>query len=217
MVDDARQCHFATCERKRVTREWCQAHYRQWQKWGETFELGDLSRRSALIKASWERMTDEERAARIAPMISATKGRVRSETHRARLSESIRAAYAKGEVEIKERVCRGCEEPFQPNSNHHFWCDEDCQKARGRLRRHGLSNREYLDIAEAQGGNCALCGSKGRGYGGSRYALVIDHCHDTGKVRGLLCPDCNTALGRFGDDADRLRKAADYIERTCPH
>ena len=44
-------------------------------------------------------------------------------------------------------------------------------------------------------------------------ALCIDHDHTTGKVRGMLCHDCNTSLGKFRDNPDILRKAADYLER----
>jgi hypothetical protein len=42
--------------------------------------------------------------------------------------------------------------------------------------------------------------------------LAVDHCHDTGKVRRLLCHNCNRALGLFKDNSDILRKAADYVE-----
>lgn len=42
--------------------------------------------------------------------------------------------------------------------------------------------------------------------------LAVDHCHQSGKIRGLLCADCNRALGMFKDNAQALRRAADYIE-----
>ncbi len=213
-----RGCTHPGCERERTSRLHCTAHHRQWKKHGETFEIGDHKRRGALIKAAWDALSDEERAERLAPMQTSIQGKPRSAQHRQRLSESIRAAWSDG-YDLTERMCRGCGDPFIPNSGNHFYCTGECQDVRKVIARHGLTNRQYLDILEAQGGVCALCKQKGRGFGAtrSRYGLVIDHCHDTQKVRGLLCPDCNTALGRFGDDANRLRAAADYIDRTCPH
>lgn len=58
----------------------------------------------------------------------------------------------------------------------------------------------------AQDGRCLIC----RGEFGQ--TLPVDHCHRTGKVRGLLCHHCNRGIGLFGDDPERLRRAADYVE-----
>jgi hypothetical protein len=82
---------------------------------------------------------------------------------------------------------------------------------------HPLFNRKRRDarvarcaeMFEAQGGRCALCDISFQEV--RRY--VIDHCHNTGEVRALLCDGCNTALGKFKDSPELLRKAAHYIER----
>ena len=58
---------------------------------------------------------------------------------------------------------------------------------------------------------CEICGSVDDG-----KRLAMDHCHDTGIVRGYLCMSCNTALGHFKDDAALLRKAVAYLERDIP-
>ena len=63
-------------------------------------------------------------------------------------------------------------------------------------RRYGLTLDEYNALYEAQGGVCALCGQP------SRTNLAVDHCHETGRVRGLLCTSCNGALGKLGDQLD---------------
>jgi hypothetical protein len=64
----------------------------------------------------------------------------------------------------------------------------------------------------AQGGRCAICrGDSSSSPGG---VLHVDHCHTTRQVRGLLCADCNRALGQFKDDAAILRAAAEYLERV---
>lgn len=62
---------------------------------------------------------------------------------------------------------------------------------------------------------CALCGSEGFAIGknGHSEKLAVDHCHSTGKVRKLLCHNCNRALGLMKDNPVLLRFAADYVER----
>lgn len=210
-------CDASGCERGTYkSAPYCSKHKRQFEKYGEVWPLGDKAKANEHKRRAWERLSDEEKAARLAPMIDSVKGKPRSAQHSRRISESLRARWAESPYEFAPRACRGCEGEFAPNSASHWYCDKQCQDARSRLRGHGLTNRQYLDMLAAQGGVCDLCKTAGRGPV-LRYGLVVDHCHDTGKVRGLLCVDCNTALGRFGDDAARLRAAADYIDRTCPH
>lgn len=74
---------------------------------------------------------------------------------------------------------------------------------------YGLAEGQYAEMLEAQGGVCAIC--KGTNSNGKR--LAVDHCHDTGEVRGLLCNNCNGGLGFFGDDAERIRKAVAYLDQ----
>jgi len=84
----------------------------------------------------------------------------------------------------------------------------------GHLRRkYGISPSEYDDMLAAQGGVCLLCSSPPR----PPYSLHVDHDHATGRIRGLLCFNCNYALGHFGDDPARLRAAARYVEVALPH
>jgi hypothetical protein len=59
---------------------------------------------------------------------------------------------------------------------------------------------------ESQGGVCAIC-SKHQ----ERRPLNVDHCHNTGTIRGLLCDKCNMAIGLLEDDATLLRKAQEYL------
>jgi len=74
-----------------------------------------------------------------------------------------------------------------------------------RMRASGIdiTVEQYLALVEAQAGRCALCGVEAE--------TVVDHDHDTGKVRGLLCRACNAGLGCFGDDPAALDVAAEYL------
>jgi hypothetical protein len=83
---------------------------------------------------------------------------------------------------------------------------------RDRRLRHlyGITLEQYNQILEQQGGVCAVC--KGPHVGrGSFYH--VDHDHQTGEVRGLLCHHCNTAIGSMKDDPNLLEKAAAYLRR----
>jgi Autographiviridae endonuclease VII len=83
---------------------------------------------------------------------------------------------------------------------------------RARLRRlYGIDQAEFYRMLAAQGGVCAIC--SGTNKDRKRKLLCVDHCHTTGKVRGLLCSFCNGALGMFKDNPDLARKAADYIDK----
>lgn len=80
------------------------------------------------------------------------------------------------------------------------------------LYRYGLTQQQFDEMLEAQSRCCAICGRPDSGRPKDAY-LHIDHCHDSRKVRGLLCDNCNVGLGRFKDDPNLLRLAAAYLDR----
>ena len=73
----------------------------------------------------------------------------------------------------------------------------------------GIGLKEYEAMLRDQKGGCAICGGKD-----DFFRLSVDHCHDRGYVRGLLCGQCNIGLGAFKDSPERMRLAAEYIERS---
>lgn len=82
-----------------------------------------------------------------------------------------------------------------------------------RLRRkYGITAEDYDRMLAAQGGGCAICGKQPEEQ--KRYGkyLHVDHCHETGRIRGLLCDQHNLLIGRWDHDPVLLRRAADYIE-----
>ncbi len=76
----------------------------------------------------------------------------------------------------------------------------------------GIGIERYDDMLAAQSGVCAICGSTCS----SGRNLAVDHCHETGRIRGLLCGNCNKALGLLGDDPDRLVRAVEYLKELGP-
>lgn len=89
----------------------------------------------------------------------------------------------------------------------------DKARAHGLRRSFGLELHEYNEMHDRQNGLCACCGLPERGLrGGFPIKLAVDHNHDTGEIRALLCGDCNKGIGYFREDPDRLRRAAVYLE-----
>jgi hypothetical protein len=77
-------------------------------------------------------------------------------------------------------------------------------------RNYGIEPEDYYQMLEDQGGGCAIC--KVTMPGGRKGKFAVDHNHDTGEVRGLLCGRCNRALGMFDDKVDVLKVAIRYLE-----
>jgi hypothetical protein len=85
-------------------------------------------------------------------------------------------------------------------------------------KKFGIGLAEYREKENAQNGVCAICG---KGEVAERWddvlALAVDHDHDTGALRGLLCIACNTAIGKFHDDPRIIRNAVAYLEGWGKH
>lgn len=81
---------------------------------------------------------------------------------------------------------------------------------------YGIDLTRYNEILASQNGTCAICNSPP-----TFRRLDVDHCHITGKVRGLLCKRCNTGLGCFHDKEELLKAATNYLETAedlrCPN
>lgn len=133
-----------------------------------------------------------------------------------------------------ERACVQCGALFAPVKlwaeddpyQRGRFCSRECkQKARSStpeqkaivlaryyVRKYGITQDEAIEMRK---GGCAICGrmsQEGRWDNGN---LMIDHCHKTGKVRGVLCHSCNVLIGHAGDDPARLEAAATYLRHDA--
>ncbi|WNI19174.1 endonuclease VII domain-containing protein [Actinacidiphila sp. ITFR-21] len=87
-------------------------------------------------------------------------------------------------------------------------------KRRYNLEQYGITVEDYERLLQEQGGVCAICKKpETSARQGKVIQLPVDHCHATGRVRGLLCHRCNRAIGLLGDDIDLLKAAIGYLER----
>lgn len=107
--------------------------------------------------------------------------------------------------------CRECRSSY--NKLHHNRYKTRRPKPRyltkrnQRLRKqYGITHADYVGLLASQGGGCALCGFKP-----TDKPLCVDHCHDSGRIRGILCRACNRALALFGDNETGIRRILAYV------
>lgn len=107
--------------------------------------------------------------------------------------------------------CRPCEA-----ERTRLWGKENPDKlkainrATNLKRYYGITQAQYNSLLEAQGGACRICGSSEEAARGA--PLVVDHCHDSMRIRGLLCTPCNQGIGFLRDDPAILRSALLYLQ-----
>ena len=77
---------------------------------------------------------------------------------------------------------------------------------------YGLSLETYNDMLKEQNHSCAICKTNETDV--FKQVLYVDHCHNTGKIRGLLCMQCNAGLGKFKDSLNMLEAAKDYLKKA---
>ena len=117
-----------------------------------------------------------------------------------------RKHYAKG-------LCRQCYNAGRPTRRKNTSPDTKTKKyARARNARlrqtYGISSTEYDEMSKQQNHTCMICGESEK-----KQTLTVDHDHKTGKIRSLLCINCNSGIGRFNDDPALLIVAAEYLIR----
>jgi hypothetical protein len=127
----------------------------------------------------------------------------------------------KASVDGKQKTCKTCQKVYsqsdvcKANRKAYYQKNKLAHIERNLKRQYGLDWENYSKLLESQNNCCAICKSPDSGSMCSQR-LFVDHCHDTGKVRGLLCHHCNTALGLFQDNPLILKSAINYLnDRLC--
>ena len=114
----------------------------------------------------------------------------------------------------KHRYCKSCHKETVRS-----YQDKNKEKvlSNGRIynikKRYGITQSDYDKMFVEQNGKCAICGSSEIKRTNSKH-FCIDHCNTTNKVRGLLCRDCNFAIGLFKDNIKTLENAIQYLSKT---
>ncbi len=128
-----------------------------------------------------------------------------------RVAESNRRYYQKHREDILEYQKQYNAE--HPEKNIEWIKNHPDNVKNNRLKSHyGIDLDWYNETLSKQGNGCAICGTKEPGGAATNGYFHVDHDHETGKPRGLLCHACNTSLGGFKESTDLLQKAIDYLK-----
>jgi hypothetical protein len=82
------------------------------------------------------------------------------------------------------------------------------------LKKYGLTPETFSDLEKSCSSLCMICGEKPISNFGKTVRLHVDHDHETGMVRGLLCGSCNVAIGHFKNSVENLKSAIIYLEKS---
>lgn len=233
-------CSFSGCDRPKAWGGYCRQHLKQRSQGKEMSPLGPWVRRGGACSADgcgeqtwargwckWHYMRwrkgipfDQPKRPLIAPLCTVEGCERRSNGylvgipycpgHLARMRSSGEA----GDLLPLSRPCDYCATTYSRRGRG-LYCSKDCSRAASRARHYGLTPAELRRLELDHRDCCGICGRKEQGVreSGTPIRLAVDHDHDTGAVRGLLCRACNTAIGAMQDDPDLLLAAAAYVER----
>lgn len=115
-----------------------------------------------------------------------------------------------------QSLCAACNKAVQT-----AWRNANREKRRdyqlkSLLKKFKVTVQDYQNMLHAQNSACAVCQQpESTTWRGTKRSLAIDHCHKTGKIRGLLCTKCNTALGLLKENAAVVKRLHDYILKRC--
>lgn len=138
--------------------------------------------------------------------------------------EKFNKFFRKGK-EYREHTCMACRQKIWRSNPDNLakgtkrtrdWVEKNkdyvkrSKRERDLKRLYGITLIEYNSMLLKQNHSCKICSAE---HNEEKY-LHVDHCHTTGKVRGLLCTKCNTGLGLFNENALLLHKAVSYLEEN---
>ncbi len=133
--------------------------------------------------------------------------------NRSRLLAKAKANFEANPERVRERsreIAR--RDPERNRSKVTEWRQANPERAKNSelKKNYGITLEDYIKIFESQGKCCAICKSDSSG---SKNDWHVDHCHATGKVRGVLCHHCNRGLGGFKDSIAALQVAINYLQQ----
>ena len=107
-------------------------------------------------------------------------------------------------------ICKDCykQYPRELKRSEGYTRNYDLQRS------YSITTAGYNELLESQGGKCKICGVPQNTLTGHKKNLCVDHDHNTGKIRGIICDKCNRGIGLLNDSEETLRAALSYLEQA---
>jgi hypothetical protein len=121
------------------------------------------------------------------------------------LARTAQRRAASVSPELRERRREACAKYGASQKGRYFWFNRHLK------RKYGIDCEDWARLFNDQDGKCAACGDR-LGFDQNTH---VDHCHQTGRIRGLLCHGCNVALGYVKERVEVLEKLKKYVEEKC--
>lgn len=193
-------CTVPGCTRPHKARGYCPAHLQRWMRGVDVNVV--LRSRDTTPK---EHCSEPD-------CLEAVKAKGLCKMHYARLLRHGHTRFPDRKTPPKPCSITGCE-------NHAYakgMCNQHYARERNFSGKYGITPMQHAEMLAAQSGVCAVCLGAPKSVNGKSGKITdfnIDHCHATGKVRGLLCSHCNRGIGMLQDSPEILRSAAAYLEK----
>lgn len=229
MVHAGRICQVEGCHGPVVAKGLCQTHYKRYSRhgsvkqtrredWGERNNHPLYSTWKGVIRSYSNRVCPEWRDfwGFVEKVDSKPQGDVRFQIVDTAASMIGPSGYYWQTLELSEDT-KGRRAKNVEYQRVYRAMNPDKTKDRDLRRKYGITLADWQKMYDEQGGVCKICGTpetKVDRRQGVVRSLSVDHCHGTGKVRGLLCSDCNTAIGLFKHSEGLLNKAIKYCKST---
>lgn len=122
-------------------------------------------------------------------------------------------AYSKAYRDAHRTEAKAYRDSHKEESRVYKAANQGAYKAAQLKRRHGITLEQYNAMLEAQDNRCAGCNSV-FDLSNKGSTPCVDHCHNTGKIRGILCGNCNKGIGLLKDNIQTLNNLINYLERS---
>ena len=198
-------CSVDECGKRAIGRGWCAMHYSRWRHHGDIHHTA----KGGQTRPRMERVEGGSQC----PFCHGWY------VNRSKLGIHLKRLHN----DAMPVECPSCDRRFMddrgkqthmgyahPTEIGHRRNDPVAQREWNLRTNYGIGIEDYDRMLRGQGGTCATCEATAADQ--QRGRLNVDHCHETGRVRGLLCANCNRAIGLAADSPDRLRRMATYLD-----